>query len=234
VLGRLVEWFSAPAQWSGPNAIPARVLEHLGYTLLAVVIAAVIALPLGALIGHTRRGELAVVGVANGLRALPELGVLVLFVLLLGLGLLPPTLALVLLAIPPMLAGAYSGVAGADPGAVEAARGMGMRESQILLQVEVPSAVPLVLGGVRFATLQVIATATIAAYVGLGGLGRYILDGFSVRDYPQVLGGALVVAVLSIVVELVLQGLGRLVTPGPDRARLRRAPHPVTTREVSP
>jgi osmoprotectant transport system permease protein len=234
VLGRLVDWFSAPAQWSGPNAIPARVLEHLGYTLLAVVIAAVIALPLGALIGHTRRGELAVVGVANGLRALPELGVLVLFVLLLGLGLLPPTLALVLLAIPPMLAGAYSGVAGADPGAVDAARGMGMRESQILLQVEVPSAVPLVLGGVRFATLQVIATATIAAYVGLGGLGRYILDGFSVRDYPQVLGGALVVAVLSIVVELVLQGLGRLVTPGPDRARLRRAPHPVTTREVSP
>ena len=97
-----------------------------------------------------------------------------------------------------------------------------------------PSAVPLVLGGVRFATLQVIATATIAAYVGLGGLGRYILDGFSVRDYPQVLGGALVVAVLSIVVELVLQGLGRLVTPGPDRARLRRAPRPVTTREVSP
>ncbi len=234
MLGRLLEWFSAPAQWSGPNAIPARVLEHLGYTVLAVVIAAVIALPLGALIGHTRRGELAVVGVANGLRALPELGVLVLFVLLLGLGLLPPTLALVLLAIPPMLAGAYSGVAGADPGAVDAARGMGMRESQILLQVEVPSAVPLVLGGVRFATLQVIATATIAAYVGLGGLGRYILDGFSVRDYPQVLGGALVVAVLSIVVELVLQGLGRLVTPGPDRARLRRAPHPVTTREVSP
>jgi osmoprotectant transport system permease protein len=234
VLGRLLEWFSAPAQWSGPNAIPARVLEHLGYTALAVVIAAVIALPLGALIGHTRRGELAVVGVANGLRALPELGVLVLFVLLLGLGLLPPTLALVLLAIPPMLAGAYSGVAGADPGAVDAARGMGMRESQILLQVEVPSAVPLVLGGVRFATLQVIATATIAAYVGLGGLGRYILDGFSVRDYPQVLGGAVVVAVLSIVVELVLQGLGRLVTPGPDRARLRRTPHTVTTREVSP
>jgi osmoprotectant transport system permease protein len=234
VLGRLVDWFSDPAQWSGPDAIPARVLEHLGYTVLAVVIAAVIALPLGAIIGHTRRGELAVVGLANGLRALPELGVLVLFVLLLGLGLLPPTLALVLLAIPPMLAGTYSGVAGADPGAVDAARGMGMRESQVLLQVEVPAAVPLVLGGVRFATLQVIATATIAAYVGLGGLGRYILDGFSVRDYPQVLGGALVVALLSVVVELVLQGLGRLVTPGPDRARLRREPHTVTTREVSP
>ncbi|MHC1559388.1 ABC transporter permease [Actinomycetospora sp. C-140] len=220
MLGRLLDWFTAPAQWSGGTGIPTRVLEHLGYTLLAVVIAAVIALPLGALIGHTRRGGLAVVGVANGLRAVPEIGVLVLFVLLLGLGLLPPTLALVLLAVPPMLAGAYSGVAGADAGAVDAARGMGMREHQILLQVEVPAAVPLVLGGVRFATLQVVATATIAAYVGLGGLGRYIIDGFSVRDYPQVLGGALVVAVLSIVVELVLQGLGRLVTPGPGRVRI--------------
>ena len=219
MLGRLVDWFANPAQWSGSAGIPARVLEHLGYTLLAVLIAAVIALPLGAVIGHTRRGGLAVVGVANGLRALPELGVLVLFVLLLGLGLLPPTLALVLLAIPPMLAGAYSGVAGADPGAVDAARGMGMREHQILLQVEVPAAVPLVLGGIRFATLQVIATATIAAYVGLGGLGRYIIDGFSVRDFPQMLGGALVLAVLSIAVELVLQLLGRFATPGPDRLR---------------
>jgi osmoprotectant transport system permease protein len=97
----------------------------------------------------------------------------------------------------------------------------------------VPAAVPLVLAGVRFATLQVIATATIAAYVGLGGLGRYIIDGFSVRDFPQMLGGALIVAVLSIVVELVLQGLGRLVTPGPDRLRLRRTPTPIT-REARP
>jgi osmoprotectant transport system permease protein len=173
------------------------------------------------------------VGAANGLRALPELGVLVLLVLLLGLGLLAPTLALVLLAIPPMLAGAYAGVAGADQGAVDAARGMGMREHQILLQVEVPAAVPLVLGGVRFATLQVIATATIAAFVGLGGLGRYIIDGFSVRDFPQMLGGALIVAVLSIAVELVLQGLGRLVTPGPDRLRLRRTPHTPIPRETT-
>jgi osmoprotectant transport system permease protein len=237
VLGRLVDWFGDPTRWSGSAGIPARVLEHLGYTLLAVAIAAVIALPIGAVVGHTRRGGLAVVGVANGLRALPELGVLVLFVLLLGLGLLPPTFALVLLAIPPMLAGAYSGVAGADPGAVDAARGIGMREGQILFQVEVPAAVPLVLGGVRFATLQVIATATIAAYVGLGGLGRFIIDGFSVRDFPQMLGGALVVAVLSVVVELVLQALGRLVTPGPDRLRLpgaRREPAPTPTREARP
>jgi osmoprotectant transport system permease protein len=234
VVGQLLDWFAAPGRWSGGTGIPARVLEHLGYTLLAVALGAVIALPVGAVVGHTRRGGLAVVGAANGLRALPELGVLVLLVLLLGLGLLAPTLALVLLAIPPMLAGAYAGVAGADPGAVDAARGMGMREHQILLQVEVPAAVPLVLGGLRFATLQVIATATIAAYVGLGGLGRYIIDGFSLRDFPQMLGGAAVVAVLSIVVELVLQGLGRLVTPGPDRLRLRREPDPVPTREARP
>jgi osmoprotectant transport system permease protein len=112
-----------------------------------------------------------------------------------------------------------------------------MREGQILLQVEVPAAVPLVLGGLRFATLQVIATATIAAYVGLGGLGRFIIDGFSVRDFPQMLGGALIVAVLSVVVELVLQFLGRLVTPGPDRLRLpgaRREPAPIPTREARP
>lgn len=236
MLGRLVDWFAATGRWSGSDGIPARVLEHLGYTALAVVIAAAIALPLGALVGHTRRGGLAVVGVANGLRALPELGVLVLFVLLLGLGLLPPTLALVLLAIPPLLAGAYSGVAGADAGAVDAARGMGMRGHQVLLQVEVPAAVPLVLGGLRFATLQVVATATIAAYVGLGGLGRFIIDGFSVRDFPQMLGGAVLVAVLSIVLELVLQALGRLVTPGPDRLRLRREPDPdpVPAREARP
>jgi osmoprotectant transport system permease protein len=237
VLGRLVDWFADPTRWSGSTGIPARLLEHLGYTALAVVIAAVVALPIGALVGHTRRGGLVVVGVANGLRALPELGVLVLFVLLLGLGLLAPTLALVLLAVPPMLAGAYSGVAGADDAAVDAARGMGMREHQILLQVEVPAAVPLVLGGLRFATLQVVATATIAAYVGLGGLGRYIIDGFAVRDFPQMLGGAVLVAVLSIVVELVLQGLGRLVTPGPDRLRLRSdrpGNHPVPTREARP
>lgn len=237
MLGRLVDWFSDPGRWSGSAGIPTRVLEHLGYTALAVVVAALIALPIGALVGHTRRGGLAIVGVANGLRALPELGVLVLFVLLLGLGLVAPTLALVLLAIPPLLAGTYSGVAGADAGAVDAARGMGMREHQILLQVEVPAAAPLVLGGLRFATLQVVATATIAAYVGLGGLGRFIIDGFAVRDFSQMLGGALLVAVLSIAVELVLQALGRLVTPGPDRLRLRapRAPSdPVPPREARP
>jgi len=224
VLSRGFSWLVDPAHWSGTSGIPARVIEHLGYTALAVAIAIVIAVPVGAVVGHTRRGGLAVVGAANGLRALPELGVLILFVLLLGLGLLAPTLALVLLAIPPLLAGTYSGVAGADGAAVDAARGMGMREDQILTRVELPSAVPLIMGGVRLATLQVIATAIIAAYVGLGGLGRFIIDGQAARDYPQMIAGAVVIAVVAIVVELVLQLVGRLITPGPDRLRLRRAP----------
>jgi osmoprotectant transport system permease protein len=226
VLSRFLAWLADPAQWSGSTGIPVRLLEHLGYTALTVLIAAAIAVPIGALVGHTRRGGIAVVGVANGLRALPELGVLTLFAVLLGVGLLPPVLALVLIAVPPLLAGTYSGVAGAPASAVDAARGVGMRESQILLRVELPTALPLVLGGLRLATLQVIATATIAAYVGLGGLGRYIIDGQAARDYPQMLGGSVVIAVLAIVVELVLQGLGRVVVPGPDRLRLRRASTP--------
>lgn len=228
MLTRAFDWLVDPAHWTGAAGFPARILEHLGYTALAVVLAAVIAIPIGVAVGHTRRGGLAVVGVANGLRALPELGMLILFSLLLGLGLLAPTLALVLLAVPPLLAGTYSGVAGTDAAAVDAARGMGMREGQILLRVELPSAVPLIFGGLRLATLQVIATAIIGAFVGLGGLGRFIIDGQAARDFPQMIAGAVVIAVLAIVAELVLQLVGRLATPGPERLRLgSRAPAPV-------
>ena len=219
MLGDLVAWFGDPSRWSGSASVPTRLGEHLGYSLLAVALAAVIAVPIGAAIGHTGRGRFVVVGAANGLRALPELGVLVLFVLLIGLGLLPVVLALMLLAIPPLLAGTYAGVAGVDPAAVDAARGMGMREPQILLGVELPNAVPLVIGGLRSAMLQVIATATIAAYVSLGGLGRYIIDGQAQRDYVQMAAGAVLVALLAIVVELVLQALARVAAPGPRRAR---------------
>jgi len=222
VIDRLLAWFTAPAQWSGSGSIPTRLAEHLGYTLLAVVVAAVIAIPIGALVGHTGRGRVLVVGGVNGLRALPELGILLLFALLLGLGLLPVTLALVLLALPPLLAGTYAGVAGVDPDAVDAARGMGMREHQVLLGVEMPNAAPLVIGGLRSATLQVVATATIAAYVSLGGLGRYIVDGQAAQDYVQMAGGAIGVALLAIVLEVLLQGVARLVAPG----RRRRAPAP--------
>ena len=228
MLSSLIDWFSAPAQWSSTTGIPARLLQHLGYTALAVLVGAVIAIPVGAVIGHTGRGRLVVVGAANGLRALPELGVLVLFVLLIGLGLTPVVLALTLLAIPPLLAGTYAGVSGVDRSAVDAARGMGMTERQILLRVEIPNALPLMVAGLRTAVLQVVATATIAAFVSLGGLGRYIVDGQAQRDFTQMAGGAILVALLAIVLEVTLQGLQRAVTPG-RRAVRQSAPKETTS-----
>ena len=209
-----------PANWSGGQGIPARLVEHLGYTALTLLIALVIAIPLGAWIGHTRRGGFLVVGLANGLRALPTLGLLVLIVGATGLGLLGPITALVLLAVPPILAGTYAGVRNVDSAVVDAARGMGMREREVLLGVELPNALPLIIGGIRSSVLQVVSTATIAAYVALGGLGRFIIDGLAIRDFPQMVAGSLLVALLAIVADLLLSGLQKLlVSPG-----LRAAP----------
>ena len=219
-----------PANWSGTQGIPVRLVEHLGYTALALLIALVIAIPLGAWIGHTRRGGFLVVGLANGLRALPTLGLLVLIVGATGLGLLGPITALVLLAVPPILAGTYAGVRNVDPAVVDAARGMGMREREVLLGVELPNALPLMIGGVRSSLLQVVSTATIAAFVALGGLGRFIIDGLAVRDFPQMVAGSLLVALLAIVADLLLAGLQKLlVSPG-----LRAAPGPRRLRAVNP
>lgn len=226
-----VAWITDPANWQGASGIPARTLEHLGYTGLTMLFVLVISLPVGALVGHTGRGGVAVVGLANGLRALPSLGILTALVLVGGLGLVPPLVALVVLGVPPVLAGTYAGIRAVDPAVVDAARGMGMREWEILLKVEVPNAMPLIFGGIRSAVLQVIATATIAAYVALGGLGRLVIDGLAQLNYSEMLAGALAVAVLAIVVDLVLVGVQRLVvSPGLTRsgvpgtmARLRRA-----------
>ncbi|MCD7049115.1 ABC transporter permease [Rhodococcus sp. BH2-1] len=208
-----------PANWQGPTGIGARILQHLWYSLLAVAGAAVIAVPIGLAIGHFRRGEIVVVGAVNALRSLPTLGVLTLLVLLLGLGLVPPILALVLLGIPPLLAGAYAGVANVDRQVVDAAEAMGMTTRQVLLRVEVPNALPLILGGLRSATLQVIATATVAAYVNLGGLGRYIFDGLAQRSYDRVLVGALLVAALALIVDGLLAAAVWASVPGTGRLR---------------
>ncbi|WJJ10165.1 ABC transporter permease [Prescottella equi] len=208
-----------PANWQGPMGIGARILQHLWYSLLAVAGAAVIAVPIGLAIGHFRRGEIVVVGAVNALRSLPTLGVLTLLVLLLGLGLVPPILALVLLGIPPLLAGAYAGVANVDRQVVDAAEAMGMTTRQVLLRVEVPNALPLILGGLRSATLQVIATATVAAYVNLGGLGRYIFDGLALRSYDRVLVGALLVAALALIVDGLLAAAVWASVPGTGRLR---------------
>ena len=162
---------------------------------------ALIAVPIGLLIGHTGRGTLLVVGAVNGLRALPTLGVLLLGVLLFGLGMGPPLVALMLLGVPSLLAGTYAGIANVEPTVVDAARAMGMTETQVLLRVEVPNALPLILGGLRNATLQVVATATVAAYASLGGLGRYLIDGIKEREFQLALVGALMVAALALILD---------------------------------
>ncbi|AEA27268.1 ABC transporter permease [Pseudonocardia benzenivorans] len=224
-------WLVDPAHWSGPGSIPQRLVEHLGYTALVMIIAIAIAVPLGAWIGHTGKGGFLVVGSANGLRALPTLGVLVLLVQWTGLGIIGPLVALVLLAIPPVLAGTYAGVRNVDAAVVDAARGMGMRGRGVLFGVELPNALPLIIGGVRSSVLQVISTATIAAYVGLDGLGRYIIDGLSTRDFPQMIAGSILVALLAVVADLALAGLQKLlVSPGLQTAGTGRRVRALATR----
>lgn len=206
----LLEW----SNWTGSGGLFVRVLEHLWYSVLAVGIAAAIAFPVGILIGHTGRGGIIAVGAANVVRALPSLGLMTLLVLIMGLGIMPPVLALVALAIPPLLAGVYSGIENVERNTVDAARAMGMKEWQIIFQCELPIALPLIVAGIRNAMLQVIATAMIAAYVNLGGVGRYIFDGLAVYDYGRMMVGAVMVTLLALVVDGVLAALGAMVVPG--------------------
>ncbi|MDO4916319.1 MAG: ABC transporter permease [Rothia sp. (in: high G+C Gram-positive bacteria)] len=205
-------WFTEPGQWTKTDGIFQRIAEHLGYAGLILLIAAVIAVPIGLWVGHTGKGENLVVAVTGALRSLPTLGLLTLFALWMGLGLTAPTLALVLLAISPLLAGVYSGIAAVDPITVDAARAQGLTEWQILTRVEIPLAAPLIFGGLRNATLQVIATVTIMAYINLGGLGRYLIDGLAVRDYPRMVAAVLLVGALALVVDAILALFQRLVT----------------------
>lgn len=212
------------ANWAGPAGLAARIVEHLEYTAVAVLFSVLIAVPIGMIIGHTGKGTFLVVTGVNALRALPTLGVLLLGVLLWGLGLVPPTVALMLLGIPPLLAGTYSGIANVDPTVVDAARSMGMTERQVLLRVEVPNALPLILGGLRTATLQIVATATVAAYASLGGLGRYLIDGIKVREFYLALVGALMVTALALILDALLALAVWLSVPGTGRLRRRGAP----------
>ncbi len=196
-----LDWFGRAEVWSGPAGIPVRLAEHLWYSGLALAVAAAIALPLGLLVGHTGRGGVAVGALANVWRALPTLGLVILVFRLAPLSIWPVLLALIVVAVPPILLNADAGIRAVDPDVRAAARGMGLTEWQTLWQVEVPLALPLVLAGLRSAAGQVIATATVAAFVGLGGLGRYIIDGYAARDIAEVTGGAIVVALLALVVD---------------------------------
>lgn len=221
MIASIFEWLTSSATWSGDTGLWARIVEHLWYSLLAVGIAAVIAVPLGLWVGHTGRAKW-LVSLANSLRAVPTLGLL--FAVALWLGpkisgdlafLIPSVVVLVILVIPPILSGVYAGVEAVDPATRDAARGMGMRGMEVVRQVEIPNAMPLILSGLRSAFLQVIATATVAAYIGLGGLGRYLVDGIKTGDYVSTAGGALVVSLLALLVDGILALVQRLVvSPG--------------------
>lgn len=201
VAGDTATWLTDGAHWVGADGIPHRLLEHVGYSVLTVALSAAFAVPLGLWIGHTGRLRGLAVGLSGALRALPTLGLLTWFVLLAGIGLAAPTLALVILAIPPLLAGTYAGLESLDRQTVDAARAVGFTEWQVLRKVEIPLALPLLVGGFRSAALQVISTATVAAYIGLGGLGRFLIDGQAYRDYPQMVGGSVLVIALALAVD---------------------------------
>lgn len=215
-------WLTDPGSW-GEAGIGSRLIEHLAVTVGVVLIAAVVALPVGIGVGHRRSGGGWVIGVAGAARSIPTLGVLTVFALWLGIGLAAPMLALVLLALPPLLAGAYSGVAAIDRTIPEAARAIGMSEAQIIATVEMPIAARTILGGLRSATLQVVSTATLAAYTSDTGLGRYIISGLKSRDYVEMIGGSALVVALALLLDAVfVLSLGLL---GSRRSRPRLKGH---------
>ncbi len=208
-------WIFSPERLTGSLPLPLAIGQHLFYTFVSVVIAAAIAVPLGWWIGHTGRGREVAVAISGAARALPSFGLLVLLVLVFGV-LHKPEAAVtsfVLLAIPSILAGAYTGFEAIDRRVIDAGRSMGMTEWQILWRIEVPLGLPLLIGGLRSATLQVVATVTIAAYVNLGGVGYYIIQGLPLRDFTQILGGAIVVLALALVLDGVFAVVQHLVVP---------------------
>ncbi|MGW2488916.1 ABC transporter permease [Streptomyces sp. NPDC001606] len=213
-------FFTDSTHWHGYDGIPTRFAEHLAFAGEALLIAALIGLPVGLVTGHYGRGGTALSLIATAGRALPSFGLLVLMFIWIGFGLLPVMIPLVVLAVPPILVTTYEAVRSVDPSPVDAARGMGMSEARVLFQVEVPVALPLILSGLRNAAVQIISTATIAAYVSLGGLGRYIIDGLYQKSYEKVVGGATLVAGLALVTLGVFWAVARLtVSPGVRRGR---------------
>jgi osmoprotectant transport system permease protein len=223
-LADVARWFVEPGHWQGVEGIPNRTFEHLQLSLLAIVCAAVLALPAGALLGHVRRGGVLAVSIVNIGRAIPSFAIVAIALpitiqLGLGFGFWPTWLAVFFLAMPPMFTNTYTAVRDADPEAVSAARGMGLREREVLLGVEIPLGTPLILAAVRVSSVQVVATATLGALVGWGGLGRFIIDGLAVRDFVQVFAGALLVAGLAVATELFFAALERFVVPKGLRAR---------------
>ena len=215
VFAEAFAWIFSPDRLTGSLPLPLAVWQHLAFTFGSVAIAAVIAIPLGWLIGHTGRGREIAVALSGAARALPSLGLVVLLVLLLGVvhKTEAAVFAFVLLAIPSILAGAYAGFEAIDRTVIDAGRAVGMTEWQVLWKIEVPLGLPLLIGGLRSATLQVVATVTIAAYVGLGGLGFFIIQGIQIRSFPQILGASLIVVALALALDGLFALLQHVVVP---------------------
>lgn len=215
----MIEFFADPEHWSGPMGIPFRLYEHFIMSFQTVLIGALIAAPVGIYIGHARRFEFLAISVGNIGRALPSFGIVAIFTVFVGdvpgnIGFWPTFMALVLLAIPPIMLNTYAGVKGVDRDTLEAARGMGMTEREVLQTIELPLATPLILDGLRTAAVQVVATATLGAYTGWGGLGAFIRDGFAVRDFGgELLAGAVLVAAFALATEGAFGLLTRWLSP---------------------
>ena len=225
-LGQVLAWYTDPARWTGSDALPLRLWEHLSLSAASLAAAIAIALPIGLYIGHTGRGARATVAIANIGRAVPSLGWLgIAFPISTGLfhraglGFLPAFIGLVALAIPPIVTNAYAGVRGVDPDLREAARGMGMREREVLMRVEVPVSLAVILAGIRVSAVAVVATAPLAALVGGGTLGTYVLEGLELSDEVEVFAAAVLVALLALLTELGFAWLQRrAVSPGLGRS----------------
>jgi len=209
----VVEWFSDPVNWQGSTGIPTRIGEHLLLSAIPLAIASAIALPAAMYVGHTRRFEVAIVTAANIGRAIPSYALLVIMVILTGLGNEPIIVALTLLAIPPILTNGYVAIQSVDADTIEAARGMGLTGRQVLFGIELPLGAPLIVAGLRIAALQIVATAGLAALVAGGGLGRFIVDGLAVRNFPRVFSGAVLVALLAGLTDGAFTLLQRWATP---------------------
>jgi osmoprotectant transport system permease protein len=230
-----IAWILDPAHYGGIDGIDTRVVEHLVISAEVVAVSILIAVPVGYLIGHTGRGRALTVALSGGARALPTLGLMIILALAMGVGLEAPFIAFVVLAFPSVLAGAYAGFEAIDRRTIDAARAVGMTELQIVRKVEVPLGLPLLIGGIRSASLQVIATVTLADYVGAGGLGHFLFLGLKTNDYPQMLAGSIVVILLAVLSEVVFALVQRLVVPAgvsAGRPRIARVkslrPHAVS------
>jgi osmoprotectant transport system permease protein len=226
-----VRWILDPVHWQGADSVPTRLGEHVAISVASVAVALLVAVPAGLWVGHTRRFALLAVNLANIGRATPSYAVMAMILPIslsispeLGLSLIPTFVAMTVLAIPPVLVNTYTGIRQVDEDLVEAGRGMGMLERQVLAGIELPLALPVIFGGIRTAAVQVVATATLGAIVGFGGLGRYLIDGIARRDFERLFAGVILVALLAILTELGLALVQRRLTSrglaagGPARA----------------